>query len=98
MSRHLVDPEPAVRHDSSMPARRLVAAIPKPTSEAMQNVRCEVRLVPGLQGAKRAWVGVELHVWPGAFHAFGSSDCHISREARRTARTAIKRALWGDKA
>jgi len=43
----------------------------------------------------RAGVSVELHVWPGAFHAFGSTDCHISREARRVARTAIKRALWG---
>lgn len=43
----------------------------------------------------RAGVSVELHIWPGAFHAFGSTDCHISREARRVARTAIKRALWG---
>ena len=43
----------------------------------------------------RAGVSVELHVWPGAFHAFGSTDCHVSREARRVARTAIKRALWG---
>jgi acetyl esterase/lipase len=42
----------------------------------------------------RAGVSVELHVWPGAFHAFGSTDCHVSREARRVARTAIKRALW----
>ena len=44
----------------------------------------------------RAGVSVELHVWPGAFHAFQSTDCHISREARRVARTAIKRALNGD--
>jgi acetyl esterase/lipase len=43
----------------------------------------------------RAGVSVELHVWPGAFHAFGSTDCHISREARRVARTAIRRALHG---
>ena len=43
----------------------------------------------------RAGVSVELHVWPGAFHAFGSTDCHVSREARRVARTAIKRALHG---
>lgn len=43
----------------------------------------------------RAGVSVELHVWPGAFHAFGSTDCHVTREARRVARTAIKRALWG---
>ena len=42
----------------------------------------------------RAGVSVDLHVWPGAFHAFGSTDCHVSREARRVARTAIKRALW----
>ncbi len=42
----------------------------------------------------RAGVSVELHVWPGAFHAFGSTDCHVTREARRVARTAIKRALW----
>jgi acetyl esterase/lipase len=41
----------------------------------------------------RAGVSVELHVWPGAFHAFQSTDCHISREARRVARTAIYRAL-----
>ena len=46
----------------------------------------------------RAGVSVELHVWPGAFHAFGSTDCHVTREARRVARTAIKRALWSDKA
>ena len=46
----------------------------------------------------RAGVSVELHVWPGAFHAFGSTDCHVSREARRVARTAIKRALWGGSA
>ena len=46
----------------------------------------------------RAGVGVELHVWPGAFHAFGAYDAHISREARRVARTAIKRALHGDSA
>ena len=44
----------------------------------------------------RAGVSVELHVWPGAFHAFGSTDCHVAREARRVTRTAIKRALWGD--
>ena len=43
----------------------------------------------------RAGVSVELHVWPGAFHAFGSTDCHVTREARRVARTAIKRALHG---
>ena len=44
----------------------------------------------------RASVAVELHVWPGAFHAFGAYDAHVSREARRVARTAIKRALHGD--
>jgi len=43
----------------------------------------------------RAGVGVELHVWPGAFHAFQSTDAHVSREARRVARTAIYRALNG---
>lgn len=43
----------------------------------------------------RAGVSVELHVWPGAFHAFQSTDCHVSREARRVARTAIYRALHG---
>lgn len=43
----------------------------------------------------RAGVPVELHVWPGAFHAFGVYDAHVSREARRVARTAIKRALNG---
>ena len=43
----------------------------------------------------RAGVPVELHVWPGAFHAFGAFDAHVSREARRVARTAIKRALHG---
>lgn len=46
----------------------------------------------------RAGVSVELHVWPGAFHAFGAYDAHVSREARRVARTAIKRALVGDAA
>ena len=46
----------------------------------------------------RAGVPVELHVWPGAFHAFhafGAFDAHVSREARRVARKAIKRALRG---
>lgn len=43
----------------------------------------------------RAGVPVELHVWPGAFHAFQSTDAHVSREARRVARTAIHRALHG---
>ncbi|WP_254514577.1 alpha/beta hydrolase [Novosphingobium sp. G106] len=43
----------------------------------------------------RAGVSVELHVWPGAFHAFQSTDAHVSREARRVARTAIHRALHG---
>jgi acetyl esterase/lipase len=43
----------------------------------------------------RAGVSVELHVWPGAFHAFGAFDAHVSREARRVARTAIARALEG---
>ena len=46
----------------------------------------------------RAGVGVELHDLPGAFHAFQSTDCHVSCEAHRVARTAMKRALWGDKA
>lgn len=46
----------------------------------------------------RAGVPVELHVWPGAFHAFGVYDAHVSREARRVARTAIKRALTGGEA
>lgn len=43
----------------------------------------------------RAGVGVELHVWPGAYHAFQAIDAHVSREARRVARTAVKRALHG---
>jgi triacylglycerol lipase len=43
----------------------------------------------------RAGVSVELHVWPGAYHAFQAIDAHVSREARRVARTAIKRALHG---
>ena len=43
----------------------------------------------------RAGVPVELHVWPGAHHAFGAIDAHVSREARRVARTALKRALHG---
>lgn len=41
----------------------------------------------------RAGVPVELHVWPGAYHAFGAIDAHVSREARRVARTALARAL-----
>ena len=66
MSRHLVDPELAVGLANNMPAQKLdaetlpryrqmlidmVAAIPKPNSEAMQNVRREERHVPGPQGA-----------------------------------------------
>ena len=62
MSRHLVDPELAVGLDSNMPTQQLtnetlpqyrqmlldmVAAIPKPTSPAMQNVRREERRIPG---------------------------------------------------
>ena len=58
MSRHLVDPELAVGLDTNMPAYKLdaetlptyrqmlldmVAAIPKPTSEAMINVRRDER-------------------------------------------------------
>jgi acetyl esterase/lipase len=43
----------------------------------------------------RAGVSVELHVWPGAFHAFQSTDAHVSRESRRVARTALQRALHG---
>lgn len=41
----------------------------------------------------RAGVSMELHVWPGAYHAFGAINAHVSREARRVARTALKRAL-----
>ncbi|WP_298692795.1 alpha/beta hydrolase [uncultured Sphingomonas sp.] len=43
----------------------------------------------------RAGVPVELHVWPGAFHAFGTIDAHVTREARRVSRTALRRALHG---
>ena len=43
----------------------------------------------------RAGVSVELHVWPGAYHAFQAINAHVSREARRVARTAIHRGLWG---
>jgi acetyl esterase/lipase len=43
----------------------------------------------------RAGVSVEMHVWPGAYHAFQAIDAHVSREARRVARNAIKRALHG---
>jgi len=43
----------------------------------------------------RAGVAAELHVWPGAYHAFGAINAHVSREARRVARTAIQRALHG---
>ena len=46
----------------------------------------------------RAGVPVELHVWPGAYHAFGAIDAHVSREARRVARTAVRRALHGNPA
>lgn len=41
----------------------------------------------------RAGVPVELHVWPGAYHAFGAIDSHVACEARRVARTALRRAL-----
>ncbi len=43
----------------------------------------------------RAGVSMELHVWPGAYHAFGAINAHVSREARRVAHTAIQRALHG---
>lgn len=45
------------------------------------------------QRLTRAGVAVELHVWAGAFDAFGADHAHVSREARRVARSAIKRAL-----
>ena len=66
MSRHLVDPELATGLDTNMPAYKLdaetlptyrrmlidmVAAIPKPTSEATINVRRDERLVPGPTGS-----------------------------------------------
>ena len=66
MSRHLVDPELAAGLDTNMPAYKLdaetlptyrqmlldmVAAIPKPTSEAMINVRRDERFVPGPDGS-----------------------------------------------
>lgn len=41
----------------------------------------------------RAGVVVELHVWPGAYHAFAAANTHISRQARTVARTALQRAL-----
>ncbi len=43
-----------------------------------------------------AGVVVELHVWPGAYHALGSYDDPASREVRLVARTAIKRVLHGE--
>ena len=65
MSRHLVDPELAVGidgplaqalTDATLPAYRqmleeMVAAIPKPTSEALRNVRLMEQRVPGPVGA-----------------------------------------------
>lgn len=41
----------------------------------------------------RAGVAVELHVWPGAYHAFAAADTHVSRQARTVARVALRRAL-----
>lgn len=41
----------------------------------------------------RAGVPVELHVWPGAYHAFGAINAHVSRQSRGAARTAIQRGL-----
>ncbi|HEX7827927.1 MAG TPA: alpha/beta hydrolase [Mycobacterium sp.] len=41
----------------------------------------------------RAGVVVELHIWPGAYHAFAATDTHVARQARSVARTALKRAL-----
>lgn len=43
----------------------------------------------------RAGVSVELHVWPGAYHAFQAVPSHVARESRRVARAALKRALHG---
>lgn len=65
MSRHLVDPElvagidgPLTQAitDETLPQYRvmleqMVAAIPKPTSEALRNVRCDVRRIPGPAGS-----------------------------------------------
>jgi acetyl esterase/lipase len=43
----------------------------------------------------RAGVSVELHVWPGAYHAFSGFDTHVAREARRVAHAALRRAMHG---
>ncbi|HLY56527.1 MAG TPA: alpha/beta hydrolase [Stellaceae bacterium] len=46
----------------------------------------------------RAGVPVELHVYPGAFHAFDlARDAQISIAAERDSRTALRRALHGPK-
>ena len=101
MSRHLVDSELAVGLDTNMPAYRLdaetlptyrqmlldmVAAIPKPTSEAVINVRRDERLVPGPEGSPNVRVLVYkpgdkgdailpamLHIHGGGFVS-GSAD------------------------
>ena len=101
MSRHLVDPELAVGLDTNMPAYRLdaetlptyrqmlldmVAAIPKPTSEAIINVQRDERLVPGPEGSPNVRVLVYkpgdkgdailpamLHIHGGGFVS-GSAD------------------------
>lgn len=39
-----------------------------------------------------------LETRTGACHAFGAYDAQVSHEARRVARTAIKRAVCGDAA
>lgn len=43
----------------------------------------------------RAGVSVELHIWPGAHHAFQGRDAQVARDARRVAAAAIRRALYG---
>ena len=71
MSRHLVDPELSVALDAeTLPAYRqslidMVAAIPKPTSEAMKNVRQVDRQIPGPEGAPDVRVLVYM---PGGSH------------------------------
>ncbi|KMS51871.1 hypothetical protein V474_02180 [Novosphingobium barchaimii LL02] len=84
MSRHLVDPELAVGFDNPLTQDL--------SNETLPGYRTKLE---AMVAAIPKPVSVELHVWPGAFHAFGVFDAHVARKARRVARTAIKGALHG---
>ena len=119
MSRHLVDPELAVGLDTNMPTYKLdaetlptyrqmlldmVAAIPKPTSEAMINVRRDERLVPGPESSPDVRVLVYTPadegdvILPAMLHIHGGgfvSGTKVGRGDRVHRRRVARRlAFW----